>query len=556
MIVLKLRRSDGSLLLSSLFLALTVGLFLPTVLRAQTFSVANTPLVPKQRKDHPEVLFLEVFLKGEGLSEPLKKESLTVTDLNKASPVSFIREGEPKYEGGTAQRSYWRTTWRVANLTPGIPESRSLLLQLGQKTIEIVPLTFSYRPPVDLQVSVTGPGAPLRLRYSRSGELRIAVHGHLSGVSLSQAPLVDDKTSRPLPLNQLELSATSDGPASPSIGLTLDKPVQPIYLRVKDTFKQAGKFTGNVSLGSNEKPDLGSFSVTVYSTSPAAQGWGVGFIAVGLSVYFAVTIWSKARSRRILALLPAARLREEVARLIFLTEEVHNQTHHNFAVLLGPAGTPGSLRDLFQQLSEQNLDNRGFLPPTFVSPFGNLDLSMPYQSFLLQVGNQVSALGMIVRWGLASVLVLWPDVLRWHREVDGNAALDTLDLLGRFAGPPDLLRTQIQTAITTVQNAINAAATAAGGAPAAPSPGVQGIPVSQQLTIQLERLSMFVWVLWAVLTIAVGACTLVWFNDGFGTTQDAIQCFLWGAGVPAVAQGFGALTSGAVTSAFAIQVPR
>jgi hypothetical protein len=46
------------------------------------------------------------------------------------------------------------------------------------------------------------------------------------------------------------------------------------------------------------------------------------------------------------------------------------------------------------------------------------------------------------------------------------------------------------------------------------------------------------------------------FNDGFGTTQDLIQCFLWGAGMPAVGQGLGGLSAASVTSAFSLQVAR
>jgi hypothetical protein len=44
-------------------------------------------------------------------------------------------------------------------------------------------------------------------------------------------------------------------------------------------------------------------------------------------------------------------------------------------------------------------------------------------------------------------------------------------------------------------------------------------------------LSIAGWVLWAFVTLLVGSCALVWFNDGFGIGRDYLQCFLWGIGI-------------------------
>jgi hypothetical protein len=327
---------------------------------------------------------------------------------------------------------------------------------------------------------------------------------------------------------------------------------------VADGFSTPGKFDGTVTLGSQEKGDLGSFHLTVYFTSAIHRFWGILCLFLGLATYFAIAVWAKARSRWINALLPASRLREEVLQLLSITNGAKTTTEYAFPVLLATTPSPGSLNNLLNQLKEANLTKNG-LPSKFATLFAVPDLSMQYQQFLLGIGNQVSGLGLIVRWGLVNVVKLWPRVVALHIETAGNTALQTLDQLGLGAGPPGQLPAQIELALTTLQAAIQAAhaAQAIGGQPAGGGPGLTyGVPGSQQLTVELETLSGFVWTLWAILTVGVGACALVLFNDGFGTTQDLIQCFLWGAGMPAVGQGLGGLSAGSVTSAFSLQVAR
>jgi hypothetical protein len=70
----------------------------------------------------------------------------------------------------------------------------------------------------------------------------------------------------------------------------------------------------------------------------------------------------------------------------------------------------------------------------------------------------------------------------------------------------------------------------------------------------MERLSLLAWVVWGILTIVVGCVSLVVFNAGFGTPQDLVTCFLWGAGMPGLVQGLGGLTMGSVASAFSLQL--
>jgi hypothetical protein len=532
---------------------LVAGVVFCAVATAQTLSLVNATV------EAPPTGRINVVVKAAGLKiEAVKdgsisKSKLTVTDVTNNNRAIFTQAVGSEYIGGSGQTAYWQTTWQIAGLRPGGIETRLLKLQLD-KVVEIAQLTI--HGPTDLQVSLSGPGFALRLNRSRCAPILVASNGLLTKVEPIQSTLVDDKTGQSIPQSSLSLVDSAGSSSNSTNGLSIKNPNQPLCLQVSDNFFEAGKFDGNVKLGSQEKPDLGTFHLAVYFTSLNHRLWGMLCLFLGLITYFVIAVWTKARSRWVLALLPAARLREELSQLLLVTKDAESKTSYNFPVLLATTASPGSLNNLLNQLSRQNLAKNG-LPWKFAIPFAVPDLSMQYQQFLLSIGNQASSLGLIVRWGLTNVVTLWPKVVELRlQQTAGNAALQTLDQLAIGAGPPGQLTTQIQQALATLQAAMQNAQAALGGQPGGAPTVTYGIPGSQQLTIQLERLSVFAWILWAILTVGVGACVLVVFNDGFGTTQDLIQCFLWGAGMPAVGQGFGGLSAGSVTSAFALQVAR
>lgn len=516
------------------------------VAAAQTFTIANSPVVPVPNGNHVDLIIKVDSIKDNSL----RTIPLSVTDLSKFNGETIAQTAVATYVAGHAQTGFWLATWQTTGVRPGATETHLLKLELG-KFMDVVP--FTIHGPAVPEVAMNGPGVPLRLRWSHCAQIRLSSTGVLTHVKTTQSTLVEDKSGQPLPLTKLDLVDLAGGSASAPEGLTLKEQVQPLCVQIAQDFSAAGKFSGNVSLGSREKPDLGTFTLTVYSTARKYQLGGVVCLFLGLVTFFVFAVWAKARSHWILALLPATRLREEASQLLSATESVQQRTGYDFPVLLGPVGNPGSLRDVVHRLSEQKLKEAGLLPWKFASPFPTQDQSVQYQSFLQTTGNQISSIAIIVRWGLSSVLAMWPQVENLDLREAGNTALATLDGLGAFSGPAGLLTTQVQSAINTLRAAIAAAQVRAGGGQPSPTYEVLG---SQQLTFQFERLSALVWVAWAVLTLAVGYCALIGFNDGFGTTQDLVQCFLWGVGMPAVGNGFGALSAGSVTSAFSVQIPR
>jgi hypothetical protein len=272
-------------------------------------------------------------------------------------------------------------------------------------------------------------------------------------------------------------------------------------------------------------------------------------------VFFMVNVVFRGINRRLTALVPATRLREKIDQLIGLTEQYSSQTTFCFPHLLNKSADPGSLYNLQSSLTESGLSDAGYLPWTIVNPFGAVDASMDYRNFLASRSNQVDSFTLIVSWGATAISESWSDVEKFGVKDAGIAALTSLDSLSiTVGGPSQLLASQIQGILDTLTASINQAKSTVGGA--APT---QLKPMSQpnvkQITTQLEAVSAATWIIWALLTVIVGSCALVWFNDGFGIGQDYLKCFLWGVGMPAVSQGFGALNANSVVSAFSLQVP-
>jgi hypothetical protein len=434
----------------------------------------------------------------------------------------------------------------VANQAP----VRVLLITFGN-TSELVSITL--QKPTAPQVTVTSPGYPLKLSDSHDLPFEIISSGRLTHVAPAFATIVEEKTGQTIPVNQLSVVDSADPSKTAADGTTVEIPGQVLYLRVPSDFSSPGKFTGNVALGSREKADLGIISIVIYSTDWWRKVIGGLCLLIGVAIYLGVAVWAKAKNTELLAELPAARFREQAQSLKDMVIQAKLQTTVSFENLLGPASNPNSIDALLVSLTIKKLKENGYLPQSFFSPFSNQALPVAYQTFLAAAGNQLATLELIVRWGIGDILQLWPSVKKLGKEADGISALMSLDKLAGTALPPDQLKAAIQVQITAVEAAISTRD--AGGGGGGPRPPLEDMG-SKEITIHLQELSTVVWILWGVVTIFVGLCALVLFNDGFGRPQDYIQCVLWGIGMPAVAQGFGGLTAGSVTSALSLVVPR
>jgi hypothetical protein len=525
--------------------ALVAVAALPRFAAAQSVAIANGPFLLSPGDT------VEILLKvSPAAGQPPLTASPTIEDFTTDGVLKLQQAGSPKKAGSSSAAMFWTTQWTVAGMHPGVNESHVLLVTVGAWS-DVAPVQISYRQPFDPQFTVPAPPAPLRLVNGRASAARLAGNGGLTGVKAAVSTLVEDKSGEPLPVDQIELSDSEAGAAAGPGGLTV-RSSDTVFLRVSANFSSPGKFVGNVLLDSNDKKAFVTIPWTVYSTSPGRQLAGALLLLAGLLVYYVTAITWKARSRRAVALLPITRVREQLELLTTVATRVQTTTGHVFGVLLSPVGNqnPGSLLYARDQMSDTNVPN---LPSKWPNPFSPPDMSMQLQTYLSQMGNRVATYNLVVRWGLVAVESMWGQVAATGVQAQGNAALTALDNLATFGGPPDMLRNSIQTQLTNLQTAItNAMALAGGGG--APRPVAYTAPSSQQLTVQIERLSLLAWVVWGVLTIAVGCVSLVLFNAGFGTAQDLVTCFLWGAGMPGLVQGLGGLTMGSVASAFSLQL--
>ena len=496
-----------------------VLLFSTTLLVAsQTFTVADSRLVLQRGQDQ-----IEVFIAIEPIDDLSKagELKLRLSDVSTASGRVLSLEGTPQYVGGSGKKGYWRTVWGIPGPGLGFGETHLILISADSFS-GIVPITI--QPSSDPQVSLSGLMV-IRLLSVRDGQLRITTTSPLSDVKPIQSSLVND-SGQELPATMLQVSNKRDGRP----GGEVTNRSETVYLSIDPGFTTAGKFSGIVSLTSLQKPDLGSFNLTVYSTSRCYQLSGFGLLAIGLMSYFGIAIWAKGNSRKLAALLPAARLRDQAIHLVAVLENAQAVSGYNFTTLLGPVGNPGSLLDIVDQLSEQKLKDNGYVSFGIANPFGTQDIPGTYQTLLVAAANRMSVSTLIVQWGVTEVIAMWSQVQKAGVETAGKNALGALDNLAVQSGPPNLIQTQIQSIINVLKAAISAAPAGGGGAITVGGYGISG---SHEIMVAQERLSIFVWIVWGILTLVVGSCALIWFNDGFGTGQDLAKCFLWGIGMPA-----------------------
>jgi hypothetical protein len=511
----------------------------------QTVSVVNTSAIVNSTGGN-----IDVYLKVEPVAKGANLPELIASDVTGPGKSAFQQIGNPTFVGRSDTKAYWRTSWHPDGQAANLAPVRVLWIQFGMIS-ELVSVTL--QKPGDPQVKVTGPGYPLKLGDSHDVAFQIVSSARLTHVVPSFASLVEEKTGQVIAVDQLSIVGSSGSGQNTADGVTVEIPSQVVHLTVASDFTKPGKFTGNVSLASREKADLGSFAVTIYSTAPWRKAVGGLCLVVGVAIYFGVAIWAKARNKQLLAALPAGRLREETQSLKNFVLDARAKTSAPFANLLDAASNPNSIDSLIESLSLKALKSKGYLPQDFFSPFSGQEPSPSYQTFLAGVGNQVTVLEVIIRWGIGAVLKMWPDVEKAGKQGDGTTALKNLDGLAGTTLPSDQLKAMVQAEINAVQSAIASAKGVTGGAAPWHAVGEMG---SREITIQLQQLSIFVWILWGAATIFVGLCALVFFNDAFGRSQDWIQCLLWGIGMPAVAQGFGGLSANSVSSALSLPIPR
>lgn len=317
-----------------------------------------------------------------------------------------------------------------------------------------------------------------------------------------------------------------------------------VILRVDPRFRSHGVFKGNISLAVDEKTDVDSFELTVFSTSWCSRMIGVLLIGIGIGLSWVISVLIRQRSLRAEALLPASELGDAIRRLRTVLERLHKKTNIRLSK------TEEHLEDLLQGLSPDRLEDAGYIPRSISNPFKlPRDLSNEYKQFLTDKGIEVTALSVVVRDGMEEAVTFWDEP---NATEEVKMALKELDELGKQLNAVEKAKAEVDAVLQRLKSRLGKPkplqAPAPGGPPAPPS--------VRELHLQLRWLSIAGWLLWAFLTLIVGIGVLLMKNNGFGVGLDYFKCFLWGLGVQVAGEQLQQLAPTTITSTFSISLPK
>ena len=405
--------------------------------------------------------------------------------------------------------------------------------------LAVIGATVPARAAADNNPAWTITGLPQEIGLSQGDPLGfgISVGAHeATNIQVLQSTLVQKQSHRPLAEGRVLLCTTAveacDG--SP-ITLAPNKPHR-LWLRPATTgWLDVGKFTGAVTVAGSQRPEGESLNTILHITSERHRLLGLLVLAIGVLVAWLVAVPVRARMQRAELLRPAIVLRDRLralsARLLPMASMVPTLT--------------ARIRVTAAELDPNALERAGHLPSDLPSPWGGKGPDLEaYRNFIQVKGVQLSCLILLVE-ATTGLHALWLEA-EPHRRA---AIEDQLAKLDSFAEEDltDLqaLRARIRQVLE--QEAAERGARALGAA--------EKPETYEEITLELHRLSGLVWLVYGLLTTAVGAYALVWTNPGFGVPTDYWECLFWGFGLPAAAQLMQA-TPATVATSLGVSLPK
>jgi hypothetical protein len=307
----------------------------------------------------------------------------------------------------------------------------------------------------------------------------------------------------------------------------------------------SGTYTGSVTLRSDEQPaGITVASTTLYVSSLWRKLWGVFWIAFGVLVAWFTTVIARNAVNRAQLMSPAAALRD---RLNAVRAQLAKASS-TMAVASDAQYAPKKIQDLLTSLDIEALQAQG-LPPQFPRPFSPPTTSTTintYMTYIQTTESWVAVVEMVVAGIRKAYTLKTPGDPGSEARV--RQALSTIDALVTAPAPPALsdVKMHIDSALQSAVDGRTERASAA-------SISV-GLPTMKQLTFTLNVASIASWAIVLLASVAVGSYILVFSSNGagFGTPTDALQCVLWGLGLPYGASLLQSSTS-SVSAAFNVQ---
>jgi len=299
-----------------------------------------------------------------------------------------------------------------------------------------------------------------------------------------------------------------------------------VTLCLAPDFDTHGSFQGAVIVGAAEKPDGEQILKGIQISSGIMKLAGFLIVLAGVAVAWTSKVWARSRLDRDSALQPVALLRQNLEalseRLAALRDGLGSNTEN----------TAATIKRLQEDIADQTLAAKHLLPPVFPNPFGaTFDLAA-LKAALDKASADQQAVSVLVRSIETVAAMDETKVPGGHASVEG--AIAGLDRIATSAvlPTPDAAQVQADKIIEGLRPA--AAQSASVQITAQPAGGRQEEP--DRLQIDIERVSGFVWLIWALLTALSALAVLILSNPGFGTPTDLLYCFFWGFGLPTVGQ--------------------
>jgi hypothetical protein len=440
----------------------------------------------------------------------------------------------------------WRYTVEVQGFPANTTQRRTAQVTVGTASKDL-PYWITNRSSADLALSIAPPVDPWVVDGWYPGEgarcTSVAVNpGDVpaSGVKLLQSTLTEDTMKRPLGLDVLFACPGTECTSAAPLTLPARQP-STVWICLKNGGWPYGKFSGKVSLGRSERPEIQMIDLKIWKSDTTIRLFGLLLVGLGVFGSFWLKVVAKNRLDRLAALAPAAYLREQFLVLQRQLAELP-ATYKNLLL-----DTQGAISSNVLDLSESALDGRKFLPPRISPPFGapQVDTS-GYKIFLEGKSPILAALRELTKG--ANEVYIWDHLHQGH-QADVNKALQAIDAIAISLPDANTARTKVKAILDTLQAILALKGFVPAVAP--PSP-----PVSltyDQIQIQTEHLSGAVWLIWGLLTALAGLAVLILGNPGFGTPLDLIYCVLWGFSIPTA---LGQLTPSAVNTSLGVSVLR
>jgi len=364
-----------------------------------------------------------------------------------------------------------------------------------------------------------------------------------TGVKLAASTLTEQTTKLSIPVTDLRLCRGDGDCAKPQ---PIDIPANtPSDLKLCTVDTHHGNFHGAVVLASLQKPDGDTILQNASFSSTIVKVAGFLLILLGVGLAWLTKVFLRSRLDRDQALLPVTLQRSQLLRM--------QQTLTNLRppYRATPVNLNNTLATLLTQLSTPVLNQANLLPPTFPNPFGGAFDPAALKAYLEARNPKIQLLSVLIDEG----------VLRAQAEDNGaivpppvaqvNGAITQIDTI--WLAVPQPAADQALQQVRQIVAALHAAIIGVALAPmaAGPVPAVRGD--FDVLQLEMQTISIAVWLIYGLLTALSGFAVLVLNNAGFGVPLDLVFAFFWGFGLPTAIQS---LTSGSAAAALNISIAK